>query len=173
MEQPDRSTGPEWLFSFPWERLGDIAFRLLACAACRRIWHLLPQGYRAAVEMAEQYAEGCASEDELVSALEAARAECPFDPGGRTNGERAPSFARAAVVAACGVREDLRYALEAAAVAAAFAAHPGELEYGNNSAAYGVHHGNDPNNRWLAERDREYGFLLGLAQSVLGRARPG
>ena len=43
--------------------------RLMACACCRRIWHRLPEGaYRHAVVVAEQYADGKATEQELKSA---------------------------------------------------------------------------------------------------------
>jgi hypothetical protein len=53
--------------------LGDRRLRLLACACCRRIWHLLvdPRS-RAAVELAERYATGQARNEQLESAHEAA-----------------------------------------------------------------------------------------------------
>jgi hypothetical protein len=49
--------------------------RLLACACCRRIWHLLADArYRQAIEVAERYAEGLARKADLIAARDAARA---------------------------------------------------------------------------------------------------
>jgi len=80
--------------------------RLLACRFCREIWHLLAdERSRNAVEVAERYAEGQATKDELVAARAAAWAAA-----------RAAARARAAAGAAA------EAATEAAAWAAAWAA---------------------------------------------------
>jgi hypothetical protein len=47
----------------------DRKRRLLACAWSRRVWHLLGEGGRHALEVAERYAEGEAGDEELESAL--------------------------------------------------------------------------------------------------------
>jgi hypothetical protein len=49
--------------------------RLFAVACVRRVWHLLPDGCRAAVEASERFAEGKVTEAELAAAVAVADRE--------------------------------------------------------------------------------------------------
>jgi hypothetical protein len=62
-----------WIATRP-GALDDRALRLFACWSVRQIWHILTdERSRQAVEVAERYANGNATADELAAARDAAR----------------------------------------------------------------------------------------------------
>jgi hypothetical protein len=63
------SSNPESMLRFLLPQVRDERLRLFACSSCRRIWHLLADGSRHAVRVAEKFAQGRAS----LAQLEAAR----------------------------------------------------------------------------------------------------
>lgn len=102
-------TGPKPMLEFLRDKASDRRLRLFAVACCRRIWHLIEQETcRSAVEVAERYADGQATdterattEDELdaaSSAVEAAIYSTIADEGRPAEG--ACLAVRAACVAA-------------------------------------------------------------------------
>jgi hypothetical protein len=58
-------TDPQQMLEFLRGRLSDRKLRLFACAYYRRIWHLLTEPARLAVDTSERFADGQASADEL------------------------------------------------------------------------------------------------------------
>src|SRR4051812_22043098 len=62
-------TDPRLLLEFLGEGFSPRKYRLLACAACRAVWDdTWPLRCRRVVEVAEQYADGVATEQELNNA---------------------------------------------------------------------------------------------------------
>jgi hypothetical protein len=68
------STDPHAMLAFLRDRgvASDRKYRLFAAHCCRRIWELLPEPSRAAVEVAERATDGRASADEWAAARSAA-----------------------------------------------------------------------------------------------------
>jgi hypothetical protein len=66
------ATDPTPMLRFLRDKASDRKFRLFGVACCRSIWHLLPnEAARTVVSVAERFAEGVATEDELGLAQEA------------------------------------------------------------------------------------------------------
>jgi hypothetical protein len=61
-------TDPEQMLAFVGGKASDQVRRLFACACCRRVWHLLAdERSRQAVEVAERFARGHATLEELAA----------------------------------------------------------------------------------------------------------
>lgn len=80
--------------------LDDKTLRLFACKCVREVWHLLTdERSRKAVEVAERYAVGDATDEELVEAHGAACDAAGYTAGA-VSGDAASSAARAAAMEA-------------------------------------------------------------------------
>jgi hypothetical protein len=74
-EDPDR------MLKFLGKKYSPRKLRLFAVACCRKVWHLFGDASRRAVEVAEAFADGRASERDLDEAGDAlAASEAPTDP---------------------------------------------------------------------------------------------
>jgi hypothetical protein len=73
-------TDPHEMLEFVRDKVCHRKLRLFACACCRRIWHLLTdQRSRKAVEVAERYADGYATAEELAAVAQDAYAAAQKD----------------------------------------------------------------------------------------------
>src|SRR3954470_23856011 len=71
-------TDPDELLTHLSDQVSDRKLRLLLCACCRRVWDQLPgERSRRAVRTAEWYADGLASEYELIEARTGAVSAAP------------------------------------------------------------------------------------------------
>ena len=107
------STDPTPMLDFLRGKASGRKLRLFACACCRRVWPLLVERQsREAVEVAEQYADGTASDDNLASARAAALRTYLTSPPGTAS-------YRAAAAAFYATRGPVRLAAGNAAAATA------------------------------------------------------
>lgn len=74
MQDVWRDAKPEWLIWMATRQgvLDDRTLRLFGCWSVRQVWHLLTdERSRHAVEVAERYASGCTTDEELAAAMDA------------------------------------------------------------------------------------------------------
>jgi hypothetical protein len=72
---------PEPMLEFLPEDLSHRKLQLFECACCRRIWNLIPPYHRRTVEVSERFADGLATETELVQSYQITR-DTPADHEG-------------------------------------------------------------------------------------------
>ena len=76
-------TDPKPMLEFLRGKASDRKLRLFACACCRRVWHLLAdERSREAIRIAERFADGDSSSDELEATYRPAVAACHEAEGG-------------------------------------------------------------------------------------------
>ena len=83
MDEPGwlTSPDPDLMLDFILAKAGDRKLRLFACACCRHVWHLIPPYHRRTVEVAERYADGLATREELTRSYQIT-ADTPEDHEG-------------------------------------------------------------------------------------------
>jgi hypothetical protein len=105
-------TDPKPMLEFLRGKASDRKLRLFACACCRRVWHLLAdERSREAIRIAERFADGDSSSDELEATYRPAVAACHEAEGGAhfaAAGTAERSATDAARYAAYGVGAGLR-----------------------------------------------------------------
>jgi hypothetical protein len=81
-------TDPKPMLEFLRGKASDRQLRLFACACCRRVWHSIPPYDRRTVEVAEAFADGLATMEELTDSCQVSESrpgsldEGNFDPAG-------------------------------------------------------------------------------------------
>src|SRR5438270_674897 len=73
-------TDPTRMLEFLQGKAGERKLRLFACGCCRLVWEKVPNEDRAAVELAERFADNQAVEQELTSLQQHMLRECRAMP---------------------------------------------------------------------------------------------
>src|SRR5262245_8209261 len=108
-------TSPEPMLRFLEGKIGDRKMRLFACACCRRIWQMVKDPLCCqAVEMAEDFADGAITLEELTGIHEAAQNSKPLF----ADASWAAAWAAAPVVTQAAEESSLHAALSMSRIAA-------------------------------------------------------
>jgi hypothetical protein len=102
----DRCTDPRPMLAFLQGKAGERKLRLFACACGRRVWHQLRyEDSRRAVDVAERFADGIATREELARTREAAaNAANPYhEEGGDDQAGWACAYAASPTGSDCGL----------------------------------------------------------------------
>jgi hypothetical protein len=133
---------PEWLVWIATREgvLTDQQLRRFACWCVRKVWHLLTdERSRHAVEVAERYADGHATKEELIEARASARAaNSAANRAADAAASAAASAAYVAYVAADVKADEVADAAASAAARAAYAAADAAADAAAYAAAYEV-----------------------------------